>query len=331
VAAGLGFIVLPLGHLAFAAMNGDIRIFFTIWVVQNAFGMLTSAFVYSRVIVERFDGARGLALALATSAPPLAGAIAAPLIGAIIDAEGWRTAYLVLAAVTAIGGIFSISFLGRGAGAAEREKSPTLTLREFGALLRNPVLLLAVGGMLFVNIPQGFASSQLKLVVMDSGAPSATATWMVSLYATGVLIGRFLAGLALDRFKAHIVAFISLSLPAVGYCILAAHVTQIPFLAGAISLIGLAQGAEGDVGAYIISRRFDLKNVNLLVGLLSAMVGAGGVIGSVILSLTLNQGDSYTPFLLVAAAATLAGAALYALTGKRFTETPPAGETQEST
>jgi predicted MFS family arabinose efflux permease len=248
------------------------------------------------------------------------------LIGAIIDSEGWRAGYVALAIITAIGGVLSIAFLGSGEGKTEREASPKSSLREIGGLLQRPVLLLAVAGMMLVNIPQGFAASQLKLVVMDSGAPSATATWMVSLYAIGVLIGRFLSGLALDRFKPNVVAFVSLSLPTIGYCVLAAHVTQIPLLAGAISLIGLAQGAEGDVGAYIISRHFDLKNLSMLVGLLSSMVGVGSAIGSLILSASLAHTDSYTLFLLVSAAATLAGAALYGLTGRAAGNAEPSGE-----
>ncbi len=53
-----------------------------------------------------------------------------------------------------------------------------------------------VGGMLLVNLPQAFAQSQLKLVVLDNGVTDVAATWMVSLYATGVIVGRFISGFA---------------------------------------------------------------------------------------------------------------------------------------
>jgi predicted MFS family arabinose efflux permease len=315
-AVAVGFTSLSLGFLAFTIMNGDIRVFFAIWIAQNAFAMLTSSFVYCRVVVERFDASRGIALAVLTSAPPLAGAIGVPLIGEVIDSNGWRAGYLVLAGISAMGGALSIAFVGRGKPKAAPGTAQRLTWRDLSALLRHPVLLLSVGGMFLVNIPQLVAASQLKLVVMDGGVSNETATWMVSLYAAGVLVGRFLTGLALDRIKPHMVAFVMLSLPTFGYCVLAAQVTEVSILAFSVALIGFAQGAEGDVGAYIISRRFDLGNFSMLVGLLSAMIGLGGALGSLALSFTLRLTDSYAPFLIIAAVGTIAGATLFGMTGR---------------
>ncbi|MET0240745.1 MAG: MFS transporter, partial [Sphingobium sp.] len=146
---------------------------------------------------------------------------------------------------------------------------------------------------------------------------SAAATWMMSLYAMGVIVGRFLSGLALDRIEPHLVAIASLGLPAIGYLVLASQVTSFGLLAMSIGLIGLAQGAESDVGAYLISRRFDMKNFSLLLSFLTTMIGAGSAVGATILSATLHFTDSYVPFLLLSAVATILGAILFALTGSK--------------
>lgn len=45
------------------------------------------------------------------------------------------------------------------------------------------------------------------------------------------------------------------------------------------------------------------------------MIAAASAIGSLILSVTLAQAASYTPFLIVAAVATLLGATLFGMTG----------------
>lgn len=322
LAATIGFTALPLGFLAFTMMNGSISTFFAIWVVQHIFGILTTSLVFCRVIVERFDSARGIALSLVMTAPPLIGAIAAPVLGALIDAEGWRAGYFVLAALTATGGIIAVVAMGRSDRKAARavakpKIASSLSVRELGALLRHPTLLLILGGMFLVNIPGVFASSQLKLVVMDSGVSSANATWMMSLYAIGVIIGRFLSGLALDRIPAHLVAIATLGLPAIGYLVLASHITAFSLLAMGVGIIGFAQGAESDVGAFLISRRFDLKNFSLLLSLLTTMIGAGTAAGSVVLSIALHNTGSYVPFLLISAVATILGALLFALTGSR--------------
>lgn len=318
VASIIGFTALPLGFLAYTLMSGNIVEFFAIWLLQSIFGILTTSIVFCRVIVERFDRARGIALALIMTAPPLVGGIAAPVLGGLIDAQGWRAGYIALALMTAAGGLAAILMMGhnqRKTTAPKPSNEVRLTWQELRRLLCHPTLALVVGGMLLVNIPGVVASSQLKLVVMDSGVSSAAATWMMSLYAIGVIVGRFLSGLALDRVPAHWVAIASLGLPALGYLLLASQVTAIGPLALSIAVIGLAQGAESDVGAYLISRRFDLKNFSLLLSCVTTSVLVGTALGSVILSISLDLSGSYKPFLLVSAIATLLGAALFGLTG----------------
>lgn len=329
-AAIVGFTALPLGFLAFSMMTGNIIHFFAIWLVQHVFAILTTSMVFCRVVAERFDRSRGLALSLVMTAPPLAGAITAPLMGGFIEEHGWRAGYVAMAVVTAVGGLLAIAMMGRSRrriAAAPAELQ--LSRQELGRLLRNPTLLLIVAGMFLVNIPQVVASSQLKLIVMDRGVASATATWMISLYAIGVIIGRFLSGLALDRVQPHLVAIAALGLPAIGYVIFASPLTSVGILAAAIMVIALAQGAESDIGAYLISRRFDMKNFSLLLSLLTAMIGLGSAVGSFILSFSHQFAGGDTPFLIVSAIATLIGAALFAMTGGgggRRRSRDPAGE-----
>lgn len=108
MAALIGFTILPLSFLAFTMMNGEIGVFFAIYVTLHMFGLLTTPIVFCRVVVERFSLARGVALAIVMSAPPLFGALIAPPLGALIDTEGWRAGYYALAALSALGGFVAI-------------------------------------------------------------------------------------------------------------------------------------------------------------------------------------------------------------------------------
>jgi MFS family permease len=81
----VGFTVVPLCYLAFSFMTGNIFELYAITLVKNVFGILTTSIVFCRVVVERFDTARGMALSVAMTGPPLIGAIATPIIGEIID------------------------------------------------------------------------------------------------------------------------------------------------------------------------------------------------------------------------------------------------------
>lgn len=326
IAAMVGFSAISLGFLALSAMTGNIVQFFAIWVVQHVFGVLTTSLVFTRVIVERFDKARGSGLSVLMIGPPLSGAIVAPVLGAFIQAEGWRAAFVFLAVVSGLGGLICFTLLGAGRRAAAQtaedaaplKKAPRvrLTRAELVAVARHPAFLLLVAGMFLINIPQVFAASQIKLIVLANGVPDGIATWMVSLYAIGVIIGRVIFGLALDRVRANVVALFALSLPAVGFFVLASPVAAVGLLAAAVLVIGMAQGAEGDIGAYMVSRHFELKNYSLILGFVKSALDGGGAIGALVLSYTLHATDSYAPFLFLSAAATVVGAVCFFLTGR---------------
>lgn len=318
IAATIGFVAVPLTFLAFSFMRGNIYEFFAITLVQHLFGVLTTTLVFTRVIVQRFDLARGMALSVLMSGPPLVGAAMVPLVGEVIDAEGWRAGYRLLAAISALGGIAAVTLVGRrGKGAAAPERTvAAITLPQFLALVRHPAFVLIVAGMFFCNVPTVIVSSQLKLVLMESGATSQFATWIISLYAVGVIIGRFVCGLALDKVSAQTVALTALGLPAIGFLILASPAGQPWLLAGAVLLVGLAQGAEGDIGAYLTSRTFDVANFSLVYSFLIASMGLASAVGSLALSATLASTESFDLFLLFCAAITIVGALCFFMTGR---------------
>lgn len=321
IAAAIGFAAMSLGFLGFSVMSGSITEFFVIWLLQNIFGVLSTSLVFSRLIVEQFDRARGSALSVLMIGPPLTGAIMAPILAGFMAAEGWRACFVLLAALSAAGGLICVIFMARGKRRGDKAADGTLLLdvqlsrHELFALMRTRTFLLLVGGMALINIPQVFSSSQLKLIVLSAGISDQAATWMISLYAIGVILGRIVFGLLLDRVRANFVALFSLSLPALGFAILASSISAAWLLAFAVLLIGLAQGAEGDIGGYLISRHFNLKNYSLILGFVKAGLDGGGAIGALILSFTLRFSDSYTPFLLLAAVTSLAGAVCFFLTG----------------
>ena len=327
LAAAIGFVAISLGFLAMSAMNGSLLEFFAIWLVQHVFGVMTTSLVFTRVIVQRFDKARGSALSALMMGPPLSGAIVAPILGWIISDYGWRAGFLSLAIVSGIGGLICIGFMGRRARRPDQPaeaRSLKVSGAELKAILRHPTFLLIVGGMFLINIAQPFAASQLKLVVLAKGLPDDIGTWMVSLYAAGVMLGRVIFGLALDRFAANVVAISALSLPALGFLILASPAVAIEPVAIGILLIGIAQGAEGDIGGYLVSRHFALKNYSLIFSFVKSALEGGGAIGALILSYTLSRTEgSFVPFLLLCAATTVVGALLFFMTGRDRTHIVP--------
>lgn len=317
--AGIGYVVIPLTFFAFSLMSGNIYEFFAITVVQHLFGVLTTTLVFSRAIVERFHKARGMALSVLMTGPPLIGATVIPILSEIIEIEGWRAGYRVLALVSAMGGFAAIALVGSGkqaAAAPNRLAAKRLTRDELMELFRNPSFVLIIAGMFLVNVPSVIVSSQLNLLLLENGVTAGLVAWIVSLYATGVIIGRFASGLALDRLRPQIVALAALGLPAIGFAILASPIEQIWLIAAAVLLIGLAQGAEGDIGAYLTSRTFALAQYSFVYSFLIASMSLATAFGSIVLSLTLRDSDNFDLFLIISAAATIVGALCFFMVRK---------------
>lgn len=317
--SAIGVLGGPIAYIAFSLMNGDIAVFFAIAVLQIAFGTLTTSPVYTRLVAERFVKARGLAFSVVMTGPPLAGAVLAPMLGHFVDIEGWRAGYLLMGAITLGFGLVAV-FLTPSTYATHSADEPNPRGHrkgDYGMIVGNPAFWVLIAGMVLVNIPGALVSSQLKLVLMDSGAASQTATWLISVYAMGVVAGRFACGMSLDRLPPHLVAALALGTPAIGMALMASPLDATIVLGFAIAVMGLAQGAEGDVAAYLVSRRFDLRVFSLVLALVGAAIAGGTALGSVLLSLSLSlYANSYAPFLIFSAAATLVGAALFLLLGR---------------
>ena len=313
----IGFSVIPAGFLALSFMTGPIWQFYAILIVKSMIGIVATTMTFTRVVVERFDKARGIALACLLSCPPLVGGIAAPIIGHIIAEDGWRTAYRVMALLSASGGIGAILLIGKYVDAAGtlRSPAPKLDWAQFREFCRNPVFLLLMAGMFLVNFPQVLVSSQMNIMMMENGASTAFATALVSVYAATVIIGRFIGGFALDRVAPHLVAIVFLGLPALGFLLLASPIDTSWSLALAIALVGLAQGAETDVASILTSRRFDMGHYSFVLSLLMTSMGLASALGSMLLSLTLRGGANFNVFLIVCVLATLGGALCFFLTG----------------
>jgi MFS family permease len=317
-AAAIGFTAVSIGYLGFSMMSGSFGLFLAIVLFHSVLGTLTTTMVFARIIVEQYDKARGFALSIVMSCAPLGGAIAVPFVNDIIGDHGWRSAYQLLALVTALGGILTLALMGGTGNASANSLRTTqkLSRKEMAALITTPLFPLAVGGMLLVNVPQLLVSSQLLLVLAENKAVGQTATWIASLYAIGVAVGRVLCGLLLDRIAVHKVAIMTLGLPAIGLAAIASPYDATWVLASSILLMALAQGAEGDVGAYLISRKFPLCNYSLIASFMTVALTLGGALGSVMLSYSLKQTDNYNSFLILSAVATLIGAWLFYRTGR---------------
>lgn len=326
----VGASLTPLLFVALSRMNGSFSCFFLLNVLQTIVGTMTTSLVYSRLIAQNFHRMRGLALAVAACAAPAIGALVTRPLVAFIDLHGWRAGYLLVAAATAVGGAIAFALIPPPRVTASAPIGPAAASRTWGdyrEIFGSSAFRSIAAGMLLCNFTLMVQSSQLKLVLLDRGLASQTASSMLSVYALGIVIGRIACGLALDRFATHVVAALSLGLPCIGLFILASGLHGIPWVALAVMTVGLSMGAELDVVAYLAARYFRRDIYSTVYGLIVPMVSLSGAAGSLLLSLTIRSTGAFNLFLYLAAAATLLGSSFFLLLGRpRITryETCPA-------
>ncbi|HEX7853562.1 MAG TPA: MFS transporter [Sphingobium sp.] len=320
--AAVGVVAVPLNLVAMSLLTGPLYQYAIVLIVQMTLCATTSAAVYTRLIVQNFDRSRGGALALAVSMPAVVGAIGSPLAVAFIGAHGWRAGFLAVAAFAAVTGFIGLlcipPTLPRATAPETRETAAVgKASKDYGLILRNPTFWILFAAAFLVSLPQVLTNSQLAIVLTENGASPALAGSIVSIFAIGVIIGRVLAGIALDRFPAEMVAAVGLSLPGFGMFLLASPFDQPLVLASAILLVGLAFGAEGDVIAYLVVKHFGIRIYSTVIGLTFAAIGGAATFGAVALSESIRMTGGYGAFLVIGGTGVLLGSLLFLVLGRR--------------
>ncbi len=319
--AVVGVVGLPLCWIAYALMSGPIWQYFAINVVLIGLGVATTPAIYSRIVATCFDRARGLALAIAISGPPLLGALGAPALELINNAHGWRIGCLAIAGTIGVVGALALMLLPAEDPSVRRARGEGKTGNDYRMIGRTRVFWILLAGVLLCNLYHTVTTSQLGVVLGDSlpgpGTNGALIAALISVFATAVIVGRFVCGIALDRLPAHLVAAVAMALPGLGCLLVASSWDSFAVLVVAVCCLGAAWGAEGDVIAYLVARRFDLTLYSTVLSILSAVIGVSSALGAFILSRTLQFSDSFNGFLVFAGFAAFVGGALFLALGRQ--------------
>ncbi|MET0704338.1 MAG: MFS transporter [Mycobacterium sp.] len=325
--AVIGVVGLPVCWIAYTLMSGPIWQYFAINVAIIALGVTTTPAIYSRVVATCFEQARGLAFAIAVSGPPLLGAIGTPALEAINRAFGWRAGCLAVAATLAVIGTLALLLLPRGDAQSGRTRSRRTTRIDYQVIGRSPVFWILLAGVMLCNLYHTVTTAQLGVMLGDSVGPGEAVALLISIFAVAVIVGRFVCGMALDRLPPQAVAAVAMGLPGVGCLLIASPWDSLAVVMLAVCCLGAAWGAEGDVIAYLVARRFSLDIFSTVLSLLSAAIGVSSALGAFILSRTLQVSQSFNGFLSFAGVAAFVGGILFLLLGRH----PAVGSPVEDT
>ncbi len=307
----IGIIGYPTSLLLLSLMSGDIRTFYIIIFAQAIICMSTTTVVYCRVVAERFKLSRGMALAICACGPAVAGALASPLLTTYNDTFGWRAGYQALAIFSAVMGIITLILLPKEMRNLTTSRQARNAKKDYGTIFSNPAFWIILVGTFLCSLPHALAYSQVKVMLLEHGVNSIEAGYMVSVFAGGVLLGRFVAGIALDHLPTYLVAALIMGLPCVGMFIMATPTTSIILLGVAVLFLGLSFGGESDVLTYTAAQYFPMEIYSTVAGLLISAVGVAIGAGSLLLSYTLTGSESFRVFMLIVGTTSLIGSLIF--------------------
>ncbi len=316
----LSVVAFSFSFMAFALSNGSLVLYYALWTAQAVLGLGTLPITWTRVINQRFDVHRGLALGLALMGTGLFGTFSKPLTAWFIAEFGWRGAYVALGAMPLLiafpvgYALFREIPLVAPASGAAPVIAAGMTTRE--ALGHWRFWLLAI-----VLLPISFAIAgpipNMENILHVHGFDHAGIVKLTSLIGLSAIVGRLLGGWLLDLFWAPAVSVLILALPCLSCWLLGGAALSAAGAAVAICLIGFSVGVEYDLLAYLTAKYFGLRSYATIYGLLYVSFGIGAGFGPAIFGWAFGLDGSYALIFRVASGV-LAASALSLLALGRY-------------
>ncbi len=259
-------------------------------------GVGTSSVVMTRPINAHFRQHRGKALGLMAVGVSVVSMIAPPVLQWVLETWNWRAGFLAIGAASLLIGLPVAALLlpdsgrsGSGIGAAEQEAPSD---RRF---LRERDFWLLTLSLIFMSLATAGTISQLAPMIQDEGLDASVAALALSFFAAGQFVGRLGGGWLLDKFEPRRVAVIMTVLPATGFLIFLGDTGLTWPILLACAMIGLLQGAEVDIFAYFVARRFDIAQYGTIFGALHGFGWIGTAVGITAFGFTFDIFGSYAP------------------------------------
>jgi MFS family permease len=328
--AGIAFYCPSLACLSLA--TSDILSWWSLWLLLALGALTIMPMVWISILNFYFFKSRGLALAIALSGTGLGAAIWPILTNTLVEAYGWRMAYVGLALVGAAACFPAAWVLFREPSAirlSRRSEAPGARLLARKAARQQMVsmrfLKLAAASLLFA-VANGTLTQNMVPVLISEGLTPAMAAATAGLLGIGSIAGRVAGGLLLDRFNANVVAAVSVVLPLVTVAILLGMESSQLSASVACLVMGFAIGAELDCNAYLVGRHFGTSNFGALFGTINGLLLFGTGLGPILANLVYDVTRSYNLVLITLIPAFLVTAILFLALGSYRNLDPDTGE-----
>ncbi len=265
------------------------NVLYLFYFLMPLVGCGTLQVTWTHVVCEWFVRRRGVALAVALSGSGVC-TMVVPLV--LTGHSGpWQRGFLYLAALPLACCALSYFWLrergaepveGVAASESVQDDGPGRT-GEAGIRYRD---ILRSRYLWLISIPIATAMFGLLPIITNivpilenRGFSITAATAIFSAFGVGLISGRLAVGFLNDLFWAPGVAFISMSLPALGCLMFLFAPVSAPVMVLATFLVGAGAGAENDVISYLCSRYFPIEAYGKVFAVAFALATLAAAVG----------------------------------------------------
>jgi len=317
-------VLMGLAVASMSQLTGSIYHFYAMYLLIPLLGAGTLPTSYSRTIIAWFFRSRGVALGIALAGFGVGAALIPPLAQTLITAYGWRTTYLVFAALIFIVALPVTFFLlredpkdmGLAIDGEATESGQASDNNHFGLSLsqaaKTSTFWLVLMAFLLVGVGISSVIAHMVPMLTDRGISPQLAAFCQMSMGLGLILGRVLSGYLMDRFFAPYIAATFTMMFVVGAIILATGTSSYWVFIAAIA-VGLSTGSEISETAYLVSRYFGPVAYGMIYGIMFAAFQLGSSIGPPFLGEYFVANGNYQGALWVLAGLATVGALLVAV------------------
>ncbi|MET0240247.1 MAG: MFS transporter [Sphingobium sp.] len=316
---GILFFCGMLASLSLATSN--IFLWWALWAVLGSAGMFVIPTVWTAAITSLFVAARGTALAISLTGTSLCAAITPPLTDYLVETQGWRGAYVGLAAIYAVI-VFPLAWIffrstadAKGRAQAGEAAAPPPAGYSVKEGMTSPAFIKLAAAIIVFSIALSALTTNAVPILIAQGLTTGQAASVAGVIGLGSLAGRIGGGFLLDRFNASRVAAASVLAPVAAVLILIAAPGSTGMAIVAALILGLSVGAEVDACAYLAARHFGLRSFGALFGAINGLMLFSNGLAPMIANFVYDMTHSYHIFLWATLPLCAAAAALFLAMG----------------
>ena len=269
---------------------------------------------------------RGFASGLAVSGIGVGTLVMPPLASLLIDALGWRTAYLVLGALAAVVGAGMALMIendprDRGLGPdGDALQSGAQSMRPAGASVREAIrfrrFAVLYAACLICSFGVFVPFVHLVPYAMDHGVPQSSAVLLLGVIGVGSTAGRFFLGGLADRMGrqlALLTMFVGMALALSVWALSTYFWSLAAFAFG----YGVFYGGWVAVLPAVVMDHFGGRNVSAIIGVLYTSVAFGTLVGPSAAGFAFDLSHSYALPILASVSANMIAAGIVVLGTQR--------------